>query len=129
MEQFSLVIAVVSTGVALAGIALATALYLRRREREPLLALGGIHAVLSRKYYVDELYEGLIVRRFFYGTFARSLDWIDHNIVDGTVEATGWVFRNVGRAVARVQTGQVQGYGAMVALGSILIIAGYLVFG
>ena len=131
VEKFNIVIAVVSSGLALAGIAIATALYLGRKDpqREPLKTVGILHTLLSRKYYVDELYEDLTVRRFFYRTFARVVDWVDRNIVDGSVDAIGWIFRNVGRALARVQTGQVQSYGVMVTLGILLIMVGYLVLG
>ena len=37
-----------------------------------------------------------------------------------------WFFRNIGTAVARLQTGQVQAYGTAIAMGSLLIILGFL---
>jgi len=127
---FSIWLAAVSTGIALVGMALATALYLRRREgarEEPLEAARPVYTVLSQKYYVDVLYEDALVRRGFYRGFAAAIDRLDSRLVDGVGDLTGWVFRNIGRAIAQAQTGQVQFYAVVIALGSVLILVGYLV--
>ena len=96
---------------------------------EPLAKAGPVHTLLYRKYFVDELYEGLIVRRVFYRFFAGLADWLDRNLVDGIVELSGWLTRQFGRLVAQAQTGQVQFYGAVIVLGAVLILVGYLAFG
>ena len=129
IHGFSRWMAAVSTVVAVAGLAVGGLLYLRRREgatREPLEAAGPVHTLLSKKYYVDALYEGAIVRRAFYCGFARAVDWLDRNVVDGMVDIIGWIFRNIGSVIGRLQTGQVQAYGTAIALGSLLIILGFL---
>ena len=96
-------------------------------QRDPLQAGGPVHRLLSAKYYMDELYEGAVVRRLFYRAFAGTIDWLDRNIVDGIVDFVGWIFRNFGPLVlSRFQTGQVQTYGAVVALGGLIIILGLL---
>jgi NADH-quinone oxidoreductase subunit L len=129
---FSWWLAAVSTGVALSGMALAAALYLRRQQgsgrefREPLKALRPVHTLLSQKYYIDALYEDAVVRRAFYRLFVGAVDWIDRNLVDGVVDTIGWTFRNIGWAIGRVQTGQVQTYGAAVVFGSLLIMLWFL---
>jgi NADH-quinone oxidoreductase subunit L len=125
-------LAAVSTGVALLGMALAAALYLRRQRRtgqefrEPLKALGPIHTLLSQKYYIDALYEDVAVRWVFHRLFVGTVDWLDRNLVDGVVDTIGWTFRNIGWAIGRVQTGQVQTYGAAVVFGSLLIMLWFL---
>lgn len=131
IRDFSVVLAVISTAVALVGIALATALYLARRGSAPdrLQGVRPLHTLLTQKYYVDELYENIVVRQGFYRVFAGATDWLDRSFVDGFVDFIGWIFRNIGRAIARAQTGQVQAYGVVVALGSVLIIVGYLILG
>ena len=136
LHDFSRWIATISTFVALAGLALGFLLYRRRRQemqdtqpgplRDPLEAAGPVHALLTQKYYVDALYEGLLVRRVFYRTIAGGLDWLDRNLVDGTVDAIAWIFRNIGSVIGRLQTGQVQAYGTVIALGSLLILLGLL---
>ena len=48
---------------------------------------------------------------------------------DGLVDFIAGVFRNAGRLLAQLQTGQVQFYGAVIVLGVVLILVGYLIFG
>ncbi|MDE2939284.1 MAG: NADH-quinone oxidoreductase subunit L [Chloroflexota bacterium] len=96
---------------------------------EPLAKAGPVHALLCRKYFIDELYEGLVVRRVFYRFFAGLVDWLDRNLVDGIVDLSAWMTRQIGRLFAQVQTGQVQFYGAVIVLGAVLILVGYLAFG
>ena len=80
-----------------------------------------VHQLLSRKYYMDELFEGGVTKRGFYGVAGGSLDWIDRKIIDNFAETIGWSSRNLGRVVALLQTGQAQGYVVIVALGAIVI--------
>ena len=129
IPKFSLEIAVLSTVIALAGIALSTWLYLVRpwTGRDPLEAAGPAHQGLTQKYYIDALYEDAFVRRAFYRGLAGATDWVDRYIVDRIVDWTGVVFRNVGRLVlAPLQTGEVQAYGLAIALGSLIIVLGFL---
>ena len=128
-HDFSRWLAAVSTVVALVGLSIAAAVYIRRREsgkRDPLEIAGPVHTLVSKKYYVDALYEDAVVRRVFYRAVAGTLDWLDRNVVDGFVDTLGWIFRNIGSAIGRLQTGQVQAYGAVIALGGLLIILGFL---
>jgi NADH-quinone oxidoreductase subunit L len=132
LHDFSRWMATISTVVAVAGLGLGALLYWKRRDggqvprRDPLEAAGPVHTLLTQKYYIDALYEGAVVRRAFYRIIAGSLDWLDRNLVDGTVDAVGWIFRNIGSVIGRLQTGQVQAYGTAVALGSLLILLGLL---
>ena len=128
LPKFNWAIAGISTAAAVGGALLGLAVYGLRRDksREPLLLLGRVHTLLSEKYYVDALYEELIVRRSFYRVFAGLTNWLDRRIVDGFVDLVGWFFRNIGSAVGRLQTGQTQAYATAVALGSLLIILGFL---
>ena len=129
LPKFNLPIAAISTVIALVGIGLATRLYLRRpgNDRDPLEAAGPLHSLLAEKYYIDALYEDAVVRRAFYRVFAGTIDWLDNNVVDRAVNVVGTVFRNVGRIfLAPLQTGEVQAYGLAVALGTLIILLGFL---
>jgi NADH-quinone oxidoreductase subunit L len=85
------------------------------------------HLLLSRKYYLDHLYEDIITVRAFYGGAAWSLDWADKNVVDGVVRRMDWFGTNIGRAIALVQTGQLQGYGVAISVGVLAIVGIYLI--
>ena len=132
LPKFNWNIALISTGAALGGALLGLAAYgLPRPDKdgrpvELLRRLGPIHTLLSQKYYIDALYEGLLVRRGFYRWFAGLVNWLDRRIVDGAVDLAGWFVRNAGPVAARLQTGQTQVYATAIALGTLLIILGYL---
>ena len=134
---FHWIIALISTATAGVGIGIAWLLYhylpsrSRRdlRTEEPLTRGRQLHTLLYRKYFADELYEDWLVRRGFYRAFAGAVDWLDRNGVDRLVDCIASVFRNAGRPLAQLQTGQVQFYGAVIVLGGVLILVGYLIFG
>jgi NADH-quinone oxidoreductase subunit L len=73
-----------SVVIAALGIALATWLYQRRPELSDRLAaaLAGPHRLLTNKYYVDELYDAVIVRGLALGG-GRALYGADRFLVDG----------------------------------------------
>ena len=126
--EFSWWMALVSTGAALAGVLLALVIYLRRKGKgaDPLEHAGPLHTLLAQKYYVDTLYEDVIVRKGFFKVIAGTLDWIDRNLVDGIVDLIGWFFRNIGSAIGKFQTGQVQAYATGIAFGILAIILALL---
>ena len=128
LPKFNWNIAGISTGAAVGGAVAGIAVYGFRRDpsREPLWYLGPVYTLLYQKYYVDALYEGIIVRRSFYRVFAGLTNWLDRRIVDGFVDLVGWFFRNIGSALGRLQTGQTQAYATAVALGALLIILGFI---
>jgi len=122
--DFSRWMAAISTGAALSGIALAVLIYLRRRDqgKDPLENAGPVHTLLSEKYYMDKLYEDVVVRKGFFKITAGLSDWLDRNLVDGIVDLIGWFFRNIGSAIGKFQTGQVQAYATGIAFGVLAII-------
>ena len=129
---FNIAIAVISNVVALAGIGLAALAYAWPRpfvDQDPLARGGPVHTLLAQRYYLDHLYEGVIVGRVFYRAVVAVTDWLDRNIVDGIVGLIGWVSRNIGSLIALAQNGQVQTYPLMAAIGGVVIIILYLALG
>ena len=126
--DFNPVIAVFSTLVALAGIGLAYLMYWSRQVSAQRVGerLRPAYVLLSRKYYFDEAYERILTVGIFYGGLARLLDWFDRSIVDGAVRLVDRLGRNVGRWIARAQTGQLQGYGMAISVGVLVMLGVYL---
>ena len=129
-ESFDRILATVSSAVAATGIVLA---YLMFSKRGPSFSwlesrVSAVHNLLLRKYYFDEVYEDLLVTRYFYAGLARSLDWIDRAVIDRAANMVGWLGANFGGALRQAQTGQVQGYGAAISVGIVLILGIYIVF-
>ena len=127
--KFDIVTAALSTLVAAGGIGLAVLMYLVGKVSPSLFTdrLRPVYDTLRRKYYFDELYEDQLVRRLFYGRFARLVDWIDANWLDNVnVLIYKWTDR-VGRGLAQAQTGQLQIYGIVSVVGVVLAFLFYVV--
>ena len=114
-SKFRFGIALASTGVAFAGIALAYVIY--GAKIVPAAALQRlfrpIHTVLENKYYADVLYERIIVGFLFYQVLGGALATFDRVVVDGAVNGIGQ-FSRAGAGVLRyAQSGEYQTYGAI----------------
>jgi NADH-quinone oxidoreductase subunit L len=85
------------------------------------LAKGGFYTVLKNKYYIDEIYDAIIVTPlrkscdFFYSIF-------DVKIVDGLVNGAGKFFSALSLDWRRLQTGIIQDYAVVSVAGIIAII-------
>jgi NADH-quinone oxidoreductase subunit L len=106
------------------GILLAYAIYSAKwlsAERMGQL-FAPIYTVFFRKYWLDELYEIVIVRKVLVGGLFNVLRIFDSKGVDGVVNGLASVTMVVGRAIRRVQTGQLQLYGMVIGIGLVVII-------
>ena len=130
VPKFDILLAVVSSAFAFAGIGVAYMIYYRQSWSAEAIGqrLKAAYTVLSRKYYLDELYEDLIVRRALHEGVARVLDWGDKNVVDKLVNGVGWLGTNVGTPLRQIQTGQIQQYGAAISVGILVLMGLYLWF-
>ena len=125
--QFIGWVAALSIVLALAGIGLAWAIYAAGKIAPDRLTYRPLYQLTMRKYYMDDLYERLIVGQVFYRYGAGLLDWFDKVFVDGVSDNIGWFGRNIGRGVAHVQNGQVQAYGSIFTAGAVIILLVYLI--
>lgn len=140
--------ALLSLGIVFLGIALSwivsTMLYTRKdkrivglTERNGVLRAG--YNLLINKYYLDALYEKVIVKAIA-GPISSAAYWFNQNVLDGILHVvaaisrmfSGWVYRNIdqrvvdgtvnnsgkatkgaGGVIAPVQSGKVSQYGAL----------------
>jgi NADH-quinone oxidoreductase subunit L len=81
-----------------------------------------LYTVFFRKYWMDELYEKVIVGKVLIGGFFAGLQLFDSKGVDGVVNGLGNTTVIGGRALRRAQTGQLQLYGVFIGIGLLVII-------
>ena len=68
------------------------------------------HKVLVNKYYLDHLYTGVIAG-FTKGPLARAVNWVNQNVIDGTVNAVGESSVRTGKLVyEKIDQGLVDGF-------------------
>jgi NADH-quinone oxidoreductase subunit L len=122
-----LMLMAISTGVAFAGIGIAAFFWLRRPEAAAAVAerFGPAHRLLYNKYYVDEIYDAIIVQPIKY--ISTAVLWRgDMAIVDGMVNGVGHVVRGGSMVLRRLQTGSVRAYAASLFFGAAAILGWYL---
>jgi NADH-quinone oxidoreductase subunit L len=127
---FNKILAVIASLVAVSGILLAYLMYVSKvRVFDGLQnKTNAVYKLLASKYYFDEFYEDVITRHVFYSRFAAYLDAMDKSFIDGVVRTIDRVGRNIGRLIAQIQTGQLQGYGVVTTFGVLLLFGIYLIF-
>ena len=113
------------------GILLAYAIYSARwlsAERIGSL-FSPLYTLLNRKYFFDELYEGVFVRRGLMAGLFAGLQYFDTRAVDGTVNGVAGATVAGGRAIRQAQTGQLQLYGLFIGIGILAIVLSVYFFG
>jgi NADH-quinone oxidoreductase subunit L len=127
-ERTELTLMAVSTGVALAGIGIAGYFWLRNRDAAAAVAgqFGGVYRLLLNKYYIDELYDAVIVQPIKLLSTGALWKGVDVGLIDGTVNGVGALVRAGSGGLRRIQTGSVRTYAAGLFLGAALVLGWYL---
>ena len=138
-------VAALSVAAGVLGILGGWAVYREWRERDPIAILRG-YTLLSKKYYLDEIYwRGIIrpvrddVAAFVYWTNQRVLDgavngaaWVtrlfshgvktfDEEVIDGAVNGLGQTVGFTGGLLRYLQSGNVQRYAAFLFAGVVIL--------
>jgi NADH-quinone oxidoreductase subunit L len=155
-SKAALSLAVVAAGLVSAWF-VCVALYTNRSRRlvgltDRVRPLRAGYAFLANKYYLDDLYEKVIVKGIA-GPIAAAAYWINQHVIDGIVNGAGragrmvgnWFYRNVdqrvvdgavdgagvvanetGSALQPMQSGKVNQYGALLfgaaAIGAVVLV-------
>jgi NADH-quinone oxidoreductase subunit L len=157
-HEFSVTAALIASAVAIGAIVVGYLYWWREHsvtglsERNRLARIG--NTFLVNKYYLDHLYEDVIIGGIK-GPIARGAYWINQNVIDGVLNAAGigareagnWVYDNIDQRVVdgfynsagagaedsggllrRLQTGNVQTYGSLLFGGATLLALGLVIF-
>lgn len=118
--EFHLQFSIAPVLLSLAGISLAVILYKKQNEKPERIAssLGSLYKAAYSKFYIDEIYI-FITRKILFNLMGRPAAWIDRNIVDGMVNATGNATEAVSEEVKGFQSGKVQQYAIYFLVGVI----------
>ncbi len=119
----------VSVAAAFTGLFFAWLLYHRRRDLPVRIAkaLNGFYTTVANKYYVDEIYNAVIVRPLILGSTHWLWRGIDAGAIDRTLDDGAEGARGLSGALRRMQSGNIRSYAGWVAAGAAVIIA-YMVW-
>jgi NADH-quinone oxidoreductase subunit L len=141
------------------GIFLAYAIYSRKWISAESLGKGfsPLYKLFYHKYWVDELYEGIIVKKVLMGGLFKAAQFFDSKVidggintfiiqkvivknffaglfafdkqgVDGAVNGVAGTTLAAGKTIRKAQTGQLQFYGLVIGLGIIALIVSVFIF-
>jgi len=127
-HSFNFSIALVSSFLAILGILFGINTYRNKTEITKNKFFLSINNLLDKKYFMDDLYEKIIVKNIFYELVCWGSEWLDKNIFDG-------ININLSRLTSRLslrslglQDGQIHTYSlAMIMFASIAIFIMILV--
>ena len=113
--------AVVSVVIGLAGILIGWFTFMKR----PLMQLPRI---LERKYYVDEIYDAVLINPIEAGSREGLWRIFDIGVIDGILHGLGDAVTESGRLGRYLQAGFLRGYAAIILAGALIMIGIFTYF-
>jgi NADH-quinone oxidoreductase subunit L len=119
-----LVMTGISVAAAFLGLLLAWLLYHRKRELPEKIAarLGGFYGTVCDKFYVDEIYQALIVGPLVNGSTRLLWRGIDVSGIDATADDSAETARGISDKLRHMQSGNLRSYAAWISLGAAIAI-------
>jgi NADH-quinone oxidoreductase subunit L len=126
--QLELTLMAVSSAIALLGIGIAWAIWIRRRAIADQAArtFAPLYRLLLNKYYVDELYDATVVQPIRVISQEGLWRGFDVKVIDGVVNGTAEVVGASATVLRRLQTGSVRTYAGSLFVGVVVILGYYL---
>jgi NADH-quinone oxidoreductase subunit L len=127
---FSPPVAILSFGIALAGLAAAWVVYGRNPSTagkpDPLAnMLGAVYSGARNKWWVDEFYQSIIIKPYRAVSVILA-EPVDQGLIDGIAIGLGALTRTISQYFRKMENGYVRSYAFSVVLGIVLIFT-YLV--
>ncbi len=121
----------IATLVALSGFLLATLLFARRVHPVALRFAAQrpwswLYTRLVNKWHVDELYDTVVVHPIQWVSRVILYEGLDKRVIDGLVNLVGWLGRSLGFFGQLFQSGNIQRYIAIFAIGLAVLLYGWL---
>jgi NADH-quinone oxidoreductase subunit L len=131
-RSMELLLAAVSVAVAAIGWFCAHVLYFAKPELPAQFAakLRGLYTLLLNKYWIDEVYGGIIVAPILFLSRYVLKGLLDTGVITGGGLALGYTTQGLGSLVQRVQSGNIRSYAGWLAIGAAaLLLLTYFGFG
>ncbi|PWT90507.1 MAG: NADH-quinone oxidoreductase subunit L [Acidobacteria bacterium] len=112
---------------AIVGIFVAWYFHVKKADVADRIAEGSkLHKILLHKWYVDEIYDAIIIKPILWISENVLFRGIDVNIIDGLVNDVGAFLRSIGKGFRRLQTGDARTYAAAILIGTLGLVAYFL---
>jgi NADH-quinone oxidoreductase subunit L len=121
---------ILSTSIAIFGIIVAAALYLRKSDIPEKMSkrFSLIYNILYHKYYVDEFYSFILIRPTLWVANKILVGITDAKMIEGVVNGVPSTIGKFSQQLRRLQTGLAQHYAIFMAAGAFFIVALAILF-
>jgi NADH-quinone oxidoreductase subunit L len=108
----------------IAGLLLAWHMYLRRPEAAGKMAgkFAFPHHVLWNKYFIDELYDFIVVRPTMWVAESFIVGFSDGKIIEGIVNGVPRLIGKIGGTIRHIQSGLIHRYAALMGFGFLAFV-------
>ncbi len=127
-KNLEIILAVLSTLVALSGWYVAHLMYYKRRDLPARLTarFRAVYALIFNKYWVDEIYGALVIAPVLFIARWVLAALVDRGVIDGGGLLAGYTAQGFGSLAARIQSGNIRAYaGWLAACAALLLVAVY----
>lgn len=112
----------IASGIVLVLLAITYSVYVSKKSMAKSdEELSGLDKILNKKFYVDEIYDALIVRPLE-GLSSLTYNLFDRGVVDGLVNMVGKGVEKAGAGIRLIQNGNVEVYLISMVVGLILFL-------
>jgi len=84
-------------------------------------ASGFLYRLVKSKFYLDLLFTNVIAERVILG-FSAVMDGFERRILDGLINTWGYIFKNAGLSLRKIQTGLARQYVLIILIGLFLAL-------
>lgn len=128
-SHFDLMFSILPVTLGLLGIFMAMWLYKKKNDAPERIAASFsiLYKAAYRKFYIDEIYL-FITKKILFNLVGKPAAWIDRNVVDGMVNATGNATAIISARIKKLQSGKVQHYAIWSLMGVIALAVLYIYF-
>jgi NADH-quinone oxidoreductase subunit L len=124
------IFATISTLVALSGLYIQYLAYIKKSISPKGISelLGPLYKLAANRWYLDEIYDVLIVRPLV-SLSVFLWRFVDVQVIDGTVNGVASLVTFTSQQWRKAQTGLIANYVVAIALGAVIIIGAFMIFG
>ena len=117
-------VAATSLIVAVAGIALAAVMYMKKNNIPTMFrnAMPGLWTAAHRRFYWDEIYM-FITHKIIFNIICKSIAWFDRHVIDATMDAFAKITQKTSYAIRGMQSGEIQTYVGWYISGAVVLAA------
>jgi NADH-quinone oxidoreductase subunit L len=125
LEPTEYILMLISILVAVSGIYIARHVYITRKDLAEKIAekFKSIYNILWNKYYIDEIYDAVVITPTVKGSDKFLWKIFDIGIIDGLVNGTAKLVGYISGQLRRIQVGVIQSYATVFVAGIIIILA------